>query len=70
MRPDVQAVNRFDAVALLTTGDLVPITNWFLGDGDGWPCGPDEADQAVAGPCPVTGKWYRIYLDGFTDRLS
>lgn len=70
MQPDVQAVSVHLRMAMLNTGDQVPITNWFIGDGDDCPCEPEEADQAVAGPCPVTSKWYRIDLTQFTGSPS
>jgi hypothetical protein len=65
-QPDVQAVSRSLALALNTNGESLPITNWFVGDGDGWPSDSDEADQAVAGP-DREGKWYRIDLTMFTE---
>lgn len=66
MQPDIQAVNVRLGVDMLDSGEPVPITNWFIGDGGDCPCAPHEADQCVAGPCPVTGKWYRIDLTQFT----
>jgi hypothetical protein len=63
--PDIQAVSRGLALAVTADGQSIPITNWFIGDGDDCPCEPDEADQAVAGPNSA-GKWYRIDLSMFT----
>lgn len=62
---DVEAVNRHLGLVLTDTGEVLPITNWFVGDGDDCECLPAEADQCVAGPAS-DGSWFRIYLDSFT----
>lgn len=66
---DVEAVNRSLALAVTNSGETVPITNWFIGDGGDCPCDPDEADQCVAGPLK-SGGWLRIDLTNFTDSPS
>lgn len=61
---DVDAVNRHLGLAVTNTGEVIPITNWFIGDGDDCPCAPSQADQCVAGPL-ADGGWLRIDLSGF-----
>ena len=62
MSETVEAVNRERALALLSGGVTIPITN-FLGD-DGDEYESEDAVVAVAGPSPE-GLWYRIILSHF-----
>lgn len=59
--PDVAAVHRDRALALLDNGVTVPVTNW-IGPG-GLDCDPEDAITAVAGS-PAVG-WFAIDLTKF-----
>lgn len=65
--PDVQAINRDQAVALMDDGALVPITDWL--DAFGEACKAADAVVAVAGPLP-SGKWVSIDLSAFVPTNS
>jgi len=56
---NIEAINRSTRLALLDTGETIPITDWF--EMDGYNCDPSEAVVCVAGPCS-NGKWYSIDL--------
>lgn len=54
----VEAINRTTCLAVMSDGQILPITHWFL-DGEDWDA--DEADSCVCGPCK-DGKWYAVDL--------
>ena len=54
----VEALNRTTCQAVLSDGQVIPITHWFL-DGEDW--NADEADTCVCGPCK-NDKWYMVDL--------
>lgn len=56
---DVTMINRAQGFALLNTGFIVPVTNWF--DLSGEDCGPEEAVTCVAGLDAI--GWFTIDLD-------
>lgn len=56
---DIDAINRIDRLAILSTGEAIQITDWF--EMDGYGCDPSDAVTCVAGPCS-NGKWYSIDL--------
>ena len=59
---NVTAVNRKAQIALLSDGQVIPVTNWFWAiDGTPMPCDPEDAVSAMAGPCE-DGKYYSIDL--------
>ena len=66
MMIDVDAVNRTDAIAILSSGGAIPITNWLDASGD--ECEADDAMVAVAGP-DADGRWFSIDLSNFEPSL-
>jgi hypothetical protein len=56
---DVEAINRSEKIALLSTDETIPIPDWY--EMGGYNCDPSEAVTCVAGPCS-NGKWYSIDL--------
>jgi hypothetical protein len=54
----VEALNIGQSAALLSDGQIVPVTNW-LDDGDD--CDPQDATFCVCGPCK-NGLWYLVDL--------
>ena len=60
--PDVFAVNRTLALALMEDDETVPITNWY--DDEGEECESGDAIVCVAGPTKE-GQWLRIDLTEF-----
>ena len=56
---DIAAINRAKRIAVLESGETIPITNFFEAGGD--ECDPSDAVTCVAGPCS-NGKWYSIDL--------
>lgn len=59
---EVEAVSRSRAVAVLSSGERIAITNWIDWAGD--ECRPDDAVVAVAGP-DEQGRWFAIDLSAF-----
>lgn len=55
---EVQLINRQLEIAVLTNGQIIPITNWLDEDGD---CDKAFAVTCVCGPC-FSGKWYSVNL--------
>lgn len=61
MERDIEAVNRAQAIALLSDGTTLPVTNWFDSWGD--ECEPQEAVSCVAGQ--EGSDWWSIDLSQF-----
>ncbi len=63
---DVEAVHRGRRIALLTDGQILPVTGWFCMDAElrDEPCEPSQAVSCVAGP-DKDGQWYSIDLSCF-----
>jgi hypothetical protein len=57
---EVDAVNRKDALLLLSNGRTVPVTNWF--DITGEECEPFDAVTAVGGS---DNQWFSVILSYF-----
>lgn len=59
---DIEAISLSDEAVFLSSGERVPITNWFdcLGD----ECSCYTAVAAVAGP-DREGRWFSFALDAF-----
>lgn len=56
---EIFAVNPSEKLVLLSTGEVIKITDWF--EINGYRCEPSDAVTCVAGPCS-NGKWYSIDL--------
>ena len=63
---EVDAIHRDRAIAILSDGQELPITNWIDTDGD--ECGPSDAVACACGP-DVNGKWYAVNLSCFTGAI-
>lgn len=67
---EIVAVNRGQALVLLSTGETAPICTWLDCEGD--ECEPDDAVVAVAGP--ITGRttlsFYAVELCDYDDMRS
>jgi len=58
MKLYVEAINRTTCMAVLSDGQVIPITNWLDGDLE---CDPQDALSCVCGPCKGS-KWYVVDL--------
>ena len=56
---EIFAINPTERLAILSTGEVIQITDWFKINGHR--CDPSDAVTCVAGPCS-NGKWYSIDL--------
>lgn len=54
----VEAVNKTIGQAILSDGQVLPITHWFSYEEE---CDPEDAISCVCGPCK-DGYWYTIDL--------
>lgn len=54
---EIFAINPTERLAILSTGEVIQITDWF--EINGYRCDPSDAVTCVAGPCS-NGKWYSI----------
>ncbi|MHB9879105.1 hypothetical protein ACSMXM_05525 [Pacificimonas sp. ICDLI1SI03] len=61
--PDVVVVAFSNEHAILDSGEMVPITNWFI---DGEECEREDAEVFVAGPIDG-GGWIVVEIDDFED---
>ena len=59
---DVEAVNRSRCIAVLASGERVPVMLWLDFEGD--ECTAEDAVVAVAGP-DEAGRWFAIDLSAF-----
>jgi hypothetical protein len=59
---DCEAVCVSKSLAVMTTGEILQVTDWFDSEGD--ECPPCEAVACIAGP-DIEGRWYSISLSDF-----
>jgi hypothetical protein len=60
---EVQMIHRAKAIAILSDGQEIQITNWIDVEGD--ECGHADAVACACGP-DSKGKWYAVNLGSFT----
>lgn len=60
-RPDILAIHRANAVAVLTNNQVVPITHWFNRKGED--CAPGDAVVLVCGS--DAAGWYTVDVEAY-----
>ena len=63
---EVDMIHRGKAIAILSDGQEVPVTNWI--DEGGLTCDAADAMTCVCGP-DADGQWYAVDLASFTGKV-
>lgn len=64
---EVDMIHRQRGIAILSDGQVIPITCWLTADDE--TADPTEAVACTAGP-DFDGRWYAVDLTKFTGRLQ